>query len=489
MKKHNLLKVIGIAFLVLIVLTWIIPAGTYSGAVFTEGKTAPLGIIDIIELPLNTIQTFIVYGLIFVVIGGFYGVINKTGAYTSIVDKIVKSFKGKENKFLILTILVFALLSSVTGLTLPLFVLVPFFVAVLLLLRFSKITTLASTFGAILVGSIGSTYGLSGGGYVKYFFNLNMNDEIFTKIILLAIVTFLLIVHVLKTSKAENVKEIEEPKKKTVKKTTKKAEKAEEVVAVKNILFYEKQSSKKKSALPLVIISSVAFVLILVGMYSWSDLFGITLFSEMHESLMEIEINGYPIFANLYGSISAIGQWYNYELAAILIIASMLIAWIYSISIDEYIEGFVSGAKKMLPTALYAVISGIIFYSMLKNSSGNISFTITNAILGSVENFSIIPTTIAAGFGSLFYNDFSYLLGNIYQVLLLNDTVYYSLIGIIFQSVYGLVMLLVPTSLVLVAGLAYMEVSYKEWVKYIWKYLVKILAVVILISIIISAFI
>ena len=41
-------------------------------------------------------------------------------------------------------------------------------------------------------------------------------------------------------------------------------------------------------------------------------------------------------------------------------------------------------------------------------------------------------------------------------------------------------MLILPVSVTLIAGLKYMGVSYKDWVKYIWKFLAVTLAVVIL---------
>ena len=46
------------------------------------------------------------------VVGGFYGVIHKIDAYRSLLDKIVKGFKGKENIFMIVVMVLFALITS-----------------------------------------------------------------------------------------------------------------------------------------------------------------------------------------------------------------------------------------------------------------------------------------------------------------------------------------------------------------------------------------
>ena len=55
--------------------------------------------------------------------GGLYGVMEKTGALGAVIDNWSKKFAGKETKFLVLTVVLFVLLSSVIGLVVPLFIL------------------------------------------------------------------------------------------------------------------------------------------------------------------------------------------------------------------------------------------------------------------------------------------------------------------------------------------------------------------------------
>ena len=65
----------------------------------------------------------------------------------------------------------------------------------------------------------------------------------------------------------------------------------------------------------------------------------------------------------------------------------------------------------------------------------------------------------------------------------------YPIMAMIFQSIYGLVMLVAPTSVMLMAGLAYMEVPYTKWLKFIWKVLLQILIAVIIIILISMLFV
>src|SRR5574344_1608228 len=214
MKKYNLLKAIGITFLIVVVMSWLIPAGAYSSGTYTAlGKTAPLGLADLSRAPMVGITQLAVIGVIFLLIGGLYGVLNKTGAYTSIVEKLVEKVKTKKVGFLIFTVIFFALLSSLTGSAYVLFALVPFFVTVILLLNYNKMIAFTTTVGAILVGRIGSTYGSTVSNYLNGYFSLDANNQIIVKFILLAILTALLVFFIIKTAKDNTDKKVETAKK------------------------------------------------------------------------------------------------------------------------------------------------------------------------------------------------------------------------------------------------------------------------------------
>ena len=144
MKKNSIIKAIVITFLIYVLASWVIPSGTIQNGVFTKGKTSPVGISDIFIYPISTSITsiFVLGGVVILLIGALYGVMNKTGVYTNLVEGSVKKFKGKEKSFLVISILLFAVLASLTTLTLPLLILVPFFVDVILSLGFNKMTAL-----------------------------------------------------------------------------------------------------------------------------------------------------------------------------------------------------------------------------------------------------------------------------------------------------------------------------------------------------------
>lgn len=532
--KRRLLKVMGISFLVFVILSWIIPVGTYMSGELTTNGIDPVGLIDLFNTPIQAFITFVLYGVVFAAIGGFYGVLDETGALTKVTDKMSKVFKGNEKGFLVLTIILFTILSSVTGLILPLFILVPLFAAVLFNMNYDKVTVTAATVGSLLLGSVVSTLGFNVSGYAKNLLGLEMTNQIAAKIILLVILTIALIVVTLKTSKREVKKDVKEAKinkdekeavvEKTVKtsksnstkSTTKKtqgsakkntAKKATSASAGKKTTGkkttnkkntksttralavtkpVKKVSNKSKvSAVPMMIIFIFVLILCLVGMYNWYYSFEVTIFSDLHEAIMGIEIKDFPIFEHLLSGISELGYWSNVEFTGALIIASALIAWIYKLSMNDFIDSFCAGVKKWLPTAALAALASAILYILYQASyagTGTLVDTINAKVFELTDGFNVITTGVASLIGSFFYNDLYYLLASMSTFVSGFDAAMLSNAGFLIQSIYGIGMMIFPTSVFLIAGLSLFNVSYKEWMKYIWKFALVAFLLVLLTS-------
>lgn len=457
MKKNSILKALGIIFLLYVALSWIIPAGYYNSGEYVASTTAPVGIFDIILYPFMalTSSVFILTALDFLLIGAFYGILNKTNAYPKMVADLAKKFKDHKTVVLVVTTILFALLSSLTGLTLALFVFVPMCATILILMGYNKLTAMLSTVGAILVGNMASTYGFNVAGYIRYLTE-DINNSIVIRLVLLVLSVLILIFFTIKAS--------------------------DEKETNKEIKLYEK-TTKKVSQKPIVIVMSLIFVILMIGMFSWSNVLGIELFNDIYNKIVGIKIGEYPIFANLLGTIPAFGSWTNYELGLVLIIAGLIIGLIYKLSFEEMIEAAIEGIKEMLPVALITVVASIIFLLMNTNSNGYTFYaTIINRFLG--ENIAIVPFGFITMIGSVFYNDFPYLLSSLYGAIISFED-QYVLIGMITQTIHGLMQLILPTSVILVAGLTYFEIPYTKWLKDMWKFFLSLLIVIIILLILV----
>lgn len=464
MKKNSLLKAMLIVFCAFVLLSWIIPTGYFSNGEFVKDTFAPVGLFDIITYPIVTITSsvFILTAIVFLCIGGFYGVLNKTGVYSLILETLAKKWKGKEKVVLVITTLLFTILSSLSGLSLPLFILVPFMTTLLMLLGYNKLTAMVSTVGGILAGSMASTYGFNVAGYVSYLTE-NINDSILLRLLMLILVSAILVITLLKTSKISKTKE--------------------------EIPLYEKNSVKGKKITSLVVVSILTFIIIMVGMFNWNGVFGIELFDNIYTNITDFKIGDYAIFGYLLGAMPAIGSWTNYEICVVLIINSFIIGRLYGLTCKEIFKGFKEGLIKMIPVALWTIAASVIFLLMNTNSNGYTLYnTISNSILGLTDKLNVTTMSFTALIGSVLYNDFPYLLSTLYsQVTSLYTN--FSLIGMIVQFIHGLVQFIAPTSVILVAGLTYFEIPYAEWLKKLWKLFLSLLMasiVVIIIMLIIA---
>ncbi len=126
MKKHNLIKVVAITILVFVLLSWIFPTASYSSTQgLVEAERVQVGFYELFNYPSLAMSYF---GYIFVfvlMIGAFYEILSKTGAYRELVDRLVKQFKGRESLFLATTMVILAAITSFSGLKCRLDVCVP----------------------------------------------------------------------------------------------------------------------------------------------------------------------------------------------------------------------------------------------------------------------------------------------------------------------------------------------------------------------------
>lgn len=455
-KKYSLLKVIGIAFLLYVVLTWFIPTGNFAGGEFVKGETAPLGLYGIFTAPVYSFAVFAQYIVLILCVGGFYGVLNKTGVYQKIVSYLASKDK---TKFLVATVIVFALVTSVLGETMMVFVLLPFFIAVLLKMGYDRLSSLSATVGGGLIGMVASISGNM--AIYKNYFGLEPKIFVLFNIIMLLILVFLLSMFIISKNSKKSVKNEEIP-------------------------LFEVVKNNKKSSLPLVIILIVLALLLLLGLFNWYYAFGIDIFTKFHEKIMSIQLFKTNIMSKIFGEFSEIGYFSNYDVSAILLVSSFIISWVYSIKFNDFIDSFKDGAKKMLLPGIYVVFASVVFSQIVTSNAGNISLTISHFILGLFKDFNILTGSLTGIVGSFFYNDYLYLMNGLYGTISLYNNSMMPFILAVFQSMFGVMMFILPVSITLIGGLKYLNISYKEWIKYIWKFLVQIFIVSIIGCIILS---
>ncbi len=454
-EKHDLVKITLFAILFVLVLTWIIPSGVYQGGSVTGGLERT-GIADLFLGGMTSVSFFLQQILYLLFIGAFYGILTKLDGYKKLVEKFATKMKGHEIPFIVIISLMIAVFTSITTNVFAIVVFIPFIINVLHKMKLDNITAFATTFGSILIGVLGATYGTEGLTsfvyYLKMYSTVTIDVEIMVRagILLLALIlfNFFNITYAKKTLSSK--KSLEE----------------------QNEMFVVEESKKKNvKTWPIAVGLIVLLITIVLGFIDWETSFGISIFTEFHTWLTSLAIKEYTIISYLLGNnAAAFGVWQLYHILAVMGIILAILAFIYRVNFDDLIEGFSDGVKKLLKPVGLMVLIYIIFIFMYWSP---IVPTIVNWFVGKV--FNPFLSTLSAGIATLFHSDFGYTGYALGGLLTTYEGDSFNIAYVIYTSINGLVSMIAPTSVVLMLGLSYCNISYKKWFSYIWKFFVGML--------------
>ena len=102
-------------------------------------------------------------------------------------------------------------------------------------------------------------------------------------------------------------------------------------------------------------------------------------------------------------------------------------------------------------------------------------------------SFSLVRTIAAATVTNTFAMDLGYTGYSLSDYLISGyGAVALSLVFIVFFTIFGLLQFFIPTSVLLLLGLTYTKVDYKDWMKHIWRFVLAMVCVLLIIFIFIS---
>ena len=475
MKKHSLLKILGIILLLIVIVTYCV-----------AGRSGEITYLGLGDVAVNYIQSFYYFfdtALFVMVVGGFYGILNKTGAYKKLLDNIVSKVKKHSKIFIFGIIVLFALVSSLTGISIPLFIFVPFVVSIILLLGYDKLVAMVSTIGSILVGFIGGifvTFRDPNSYYSVYYTTFEefvgadkFSNWIF-QLVLLILGVALLIFYV-----NRHIKNVEKKKVKY------------DLSDNSDVLITEvKGNYKDIKTWPLIVIFALIAILLILGLLPFASLFNLSIFNDFHTWLTGLKIGEFAVFNSIISAnFTAFGEWASlgtYTMAMIMLaIFAIIIKFIYHIKFNDLIDDFVSGVKKMVPIAALVTLA----YAVLVCSYNNgFTETLINNITDAVGGFNIVVDALITMVGSLLHADLYYAAAGVFTPLItaITDESVYQLLALTFQSFYGLTMLIGPTSILLIIGLRYLDIPYTTWIKFIWRFVLGLFLIIFVVLLIAS---
>jgi len=458
-KRNGLFKIIGILFIITLLLTWMVPVGQVSGNAVESYGLYSLGIRDITYIGSYALSYALSLAVFLFVLASFYGVVSKTEGYKNLIVKATKLLKGKEIVFIIVVSALMAICASIFSTVEATLVFVPLIITIILGLKLDKLTAFVTTFGSALVGMMGYTFNQIGLGQFIGKMGLEHTDGILIRVGILVLGLILLnffnVTHAKKVLKDKKFK----------------GEQEADLFAVE--IVEEKASKKnKKKVWPIVTILSVIAILVVLGFVPWSVIFPkFTLFNDMHTAIIDFTVGEeYHIFQNIIGRTAvAFGSWELLDISTVLLIACVILKFVYKIKFDDLLDDIQEGIKKI--GKIFPVLAGAYLIIVVMQMTPVIP-TILDWILKLTNNFNPFIASIGSALTSIFYFDlgfYGFSFGEYFAALYPDVP---SLMLSLVTAMGGLVSFFAPTSLILLIGLKYLEIPYGTWMKYIWKFLV-----------------
>jgi uncharacterized ion transporter superfamily protein YfcC len=459
--------------------TWVIPAGVYNlsaagepipgtyhevashpARILVDSLTAPINGLYGIENAQGNINYYnsgslfgaIDIALFILVIGGFLGVTMKTGAIETGIGSLVKRMRGKERWMIPVLMGVFALGGTTYGMAEESLAFYALVITVMIAAGYDALTGASIVLLGCGIGVLGSTVNPFATGIASGIAGIPISEGIIGRIVILLVGLVIGVFFVLRY--ADRVKK--DPSKSAV--YSMKADNEARFRAAGDTGAVTLTSQQKA----ILGVFALAFVVMIYGVVPWSDI-------------------GVP-FPTWW--------WWFPEMTGSFLLFAIAIGLIGRLSESELTGSFVDGARDLLGVALIIGIARGITVIMnngkitdtilhwIENAlggTGEVAFLIIMFLLFLPLSF-VIPST--SGLATLAMPIVAPLAGFLGVSTALVVTSY--------QSAAGVMNLFIPTSAVVMGGLAIARVPYGTYLRWVWP-LLALLSGLVLVVLAISA--
>lgn len=465
MKKNGKTLMIFLFILFLMVLTWFIPTGTYNEGSFVSNGVNPAGIFDLFVF-IYYVFTYKAMDIIYILmVGGAYGVLSNVTAYKKLVDKTARFVKKYDIASLLVVTLLIGAFISIANEFIVVLGIIPFIVTVFLKAGKDKLTATSAGFGGVFIGIIGKTFSTYGVTTLLDTLELTVSTNMIYKVILFVLAyglyNLFAILHMKKTGNVDHT--------------------MYDVYCTEAV---EEKKGKRKAIWPFIVVSIITILIGIMAFISWETSFGISLFNDLYKSITSVELLGNPIFKNLLGSATAFGSWTTLFLNVIILIGLIIVSLVDKMDVKSFMNNFQNGTKKIYKLVfIYVLINCvyILFYYF------PIGITILNGLLGN-GSFNVFFIFIVGFVGLLVAVDYELVGSALSSYLAVSFAEKAAETSLVLYLGMSIASFIVPTSYVLMIALTYLDVPYKDWLKYIWKFLLAMLAAAMVVILLVCVF-
>ncbi|MDP2556247.1 YfcC family protein [Photobacterium damselae subsp. piscicida] len=447
---------------VVALLTSIVPAGQYNRVMNEElGKEVPVtgtyhavesnpqGVVDVLLAPIDGFYDHDSYeaaaidvSLFILIIGGFLGLVTKTGAIDAGIERVTARLQGKEELMIPILMALFAAGGTIYGMaeeSLPFYTLL---VPVMMAARFDPVVAAATVLLGAGIGTLGSTINPFATVIAANAAGIPFTDGIALRVAILVIGWVICVGYVMRYAKMVRSDH------------------------TKSIVFDKYEENKAH--------------------FLGNQTGELLEFTTTRKIILTIFALSFGIM--IYG-VSVLG-WWMAQISAMFLGFAILIGLIARMSEEDFTTSFIDGARDLLGVALIIGIARGIVVIMDRGM-------ITDTILNSAEH-------IVSGLSSIVFINVMYWLEVLLSFLVPSSSglavltmpimapladfagVSRDLVVTAYQSASGIVNMMTPTSAVVMGGLAIARVPYVRWVKWVMP-LLGILTVLIMVMLSIGA--
>jgi uncharacterized ion transporter superfamily protein YfcC len=444
--------------------TWLIPAGTYDvdkdgspipgtyhsvpshpARILVDSLTAPINGLYGIENAKGNINYYnsgslfgaIDVALFIIVIGGFLGVTMRTGAIQAGIGRLVARLEGRERWMIPILMTVFALGGTTYGMAEESLAFYSLVIAVMIAAGYDALTGAAIVLIGCGVGTFGSTINPFATGIASGFAGVSISDGLVLRLFMLIVGLGLGIFFVLRY--ADRVKA--DPTRSVV------AGMREENARHFSVDAGEGEIVMTGRQRAILAVFALAFIVMMYGVIPWEDL-----------------NIGLPTL-----------WWWFPEMTASFILFSIVIGVIGRMSESDLTTAFVDGSRDLLGVAL---IIGIARGITVVMNNGLITDTVLNwaeQALGDVgeAGFAVVMFLLFLPLSFLIPSSsgLATVAMPIMSPLAGFANVPAELVVTAYQSASGIMNLFIPTSAVVMGGLAIARVPYGTYLKWVWPLL------------------
>ncbi len=418
--------------------TWLIPAGRYERAgedqapvagTYAPAEPNPQGAGDVVLAPFRGFFDAADVALFILMVGGFLGVMMKTGAIDAGIAGIIRRLQGRELLLIPILMAFFGLGGTSFGMWEETMAFFPLLIPVFVAAGYDAVTAIAVILLGAGAGVMAGTVNPFATGIASGFAGVSLGEGIGLRLLLLAVFEGAAIWYVM--AYARRIKA--HPERSLAAGREGRFHPAEQPPAL---------TGRRRAALGL-------FALVFLVM-----IYAVIPFGEM----------GLPL--------PSLGWWFP-ELSALFLVSGILIGLIYGLGEEETADAFVSGAAELLGVAFIIGISRGI--TVLMNDGA-----ITDTILHwGEEALSGAGHTVFVLLVFLLYLPLSILIPSSSGLATLSIPILAplgqfagvdkALIVTAFQAASGLVNIVTPTAAVVMGGLAFGRIPYDRWIRFVWK--------------------